>query len=277
MGAKLAVKTDEARLVETADQFPRRHNGAFQSRAVGGIGAEIPLPHLVCRKQRCGAGQIQDDIRAADRAILALAPGVSGARRWVRRRSAIHRDFKSTEITTGRARPPAHHGEIRLTRRRHRHIAGQQNGDVELFLQAGGGGQRYLVPAQHQGDARAFQADQGDFWHVLGSGGDQRGHFRPGLFALSGPACRLADIDEDRGGGAGGLGFLCEKRGLGGAGDGEWPAGGERGFKAIKLSHAKLLGTTDFNAGAAAARQGFAIQQHGIFAATHQGNPPLFP
>jgi hypothetical protein len=64
---------------------------------------------------------------------------------------------------------------------------------------------------------------------------------------------------------------------LGGAGDGERPASGECGFEAIKLGHAKLLGTTDFNAGAAAARQSLAIQQHGIFAATHQGNPPLFP
>ena len=53
-------------------------------------------------------------------------------------------------------------------------------------------------------------------------------------------------------------------------------AGGERGFKAIKLGQAKLLGAADFNASAAAARQGLAIQQHGIFAATHQGDPPLF-
>jgi hypothetical protein len=64
---------------------------------------------------------------------------------------------------------------------------------------------------------------------------------------------------------------------LGGAGDGEWPASGKGGFEAIKLGQAKLLGAADFNAGAATARQGLAIQQHGIFAATHQGDPPLFP
>ena len=277
MGAKLGVECHETRLVETADQFARRHNGALQSRRISRIGAQIPLPHLMRRKQRRSAGQIQNDIRPADRAILALAPGVSGAGRWARRRSAIHGHFKSTEITVCRARPPTHHWKIRLTRWRHLHIPRQQHRDVELFLQAGGGGQRHLIPAQHQGDARAFQADQGNFRHGLGSGGDQRGHFRPGLLALSRPTCRLADIDEKRGGSASGLGLLAEKRGLGGAGDGERPPGGERGFEAIKLGQAKLLGAADFNAGAATPRECFAIQQHGIFATAHQGDPPFFP
>ena len=276
MGAKLAVECHETRLVETADQFARRHNGALQCRRIGRIGAQIALPHLMRREKRRRAGQIQDDIRPADRAILALAPGVSSAGGWARRRRTIYRHFKSAKIAAGRARPASHDGEIRLTRRRHRHIPAQQNGDVELFLQAGRGGQRYLIPAQHQGDARAFQVHQGYVRHGLGGGGDQRGHFRPGLFAFSRPAGSLTDIDEDRGGGAGGLGLLGEKRGLGGAGDGEWPAGGERGFKAIKLRQAKLLGATDFNAGATTARQGFAIQQHGIFATAHQGDPPFF-
>ena len=277
MGAKLGVECHETRLVETANQFARRHNCALQCRRISRIGAQISLPHLMRRKQRRGASQIQDDIRPADGAILALAPGVSSAGRWARRCRTIHRHFESAKIAAGRARPPAHHGEIRLTRRRHLHIPRQQYRDVELFLQAGGGGDGYLIPAQHQGDARAFQADERDFRHGLRGGGDQRGHFRPGLLALSRPACGLTDIDEKRGGEAGGLGLLAEKRGLGGAGDGEWPAGGERGFEAIKLGQAKLLGAADFNASAAAARQGLTIQQHGIFAATHQGDPPLFP
>jgi hypothetical protein len=89
---------------------------------------------------------------------------------------------------------PLDDGKDRDARRRQLPRLAEKDGDVELVGQQLAGLDRAFIAAINENNSLARQVDEREIRRKLGSGGEQRSHFRAGLSAFGGPAGSLAHI-----------------------------------------------------------------------------------
>jgi len=268
MRAQRRLEIDKARLVEGADQHAGIRNRALDGGLVARIGAQITGAQFMRGKQRCAAGEIQDQIAGGSGAVTRGAEHEFCARGGRGQRVVVDRKFERPEMSACIADRALEHGKFVGAARRHVAGPGEEYGDVQTIGETLRRLDGNLVAAIDQRNAAALKRDQRDRRHLFARRGNQRCRFRTGCGRILRPAAGLTDVDE---------GKLSLRRILRdfpkqcfflGAGDRDRQAFDERLLEAVEVEAAELVRLAD--PGRAATTDRFRIERHGLLATANQ-------